>query len=67
MANNVKQQLLNISGNTSGSHKDQSDRYRLILETITNSPNSELAENLKLLVDQSKLKKYCFYKERYQK
>ncbi|CAL8130622.1 unnamed protein product [Orchesella dallaii] len=52
MSYNVKQQLLNISGNTSGSHKDQSDRYRTILESIVKGPEAELAENLKALVDQ---------------
>lgn len=56
MSYNVKQQLLNISGNTSGSHKDQSDRYRAILDTIVQGPEGELADNLKALVDQSNFK-----------
>lgn len=54
MSSNVKQQLLNIAGNTSGSHKDQSDRYRVILDAIMKCPEVELADDLKALVDQSK-------------
>lgn len=50
----IRQQLLNIAGNTSGSHKDQSDRYRVILEAIVKSPEGEIAGHLKALVDQSK-------------
>ncbi len=54
MSFNVKQQLLNIAGNTSGSHKDQSDRYRVILDAIMKCPEVELADDVKALVDQSK-------------
>jgi len=48
----IKVQLLNASGNTSGSHKDQADRYRVILDAIGNGPEKDLAESLQALVDQ---------------
>jgi len=55
MSGGVKQQLAGVAVTSTGSHKDQSDKYRNILECILQSPQSpELVENLKALVDQSK-------------
>lgn len=51
----IKLQLQNTSGNTSGSHKDQADRYKTVLEAIMNGPQGDLSESIRLLVDQSKL------------
>jgi len=52
MSQSVKQQLTTISANASGSHKDQSDKYRAVLESISVSPPEEARESLKALVDQ---------------
>lgn len=46
----VRQQLSSFNSN-SGSHKDQADRFRTILESIMNSAGSELADCLKLFID----------------
>lgn len=50
----IKAQLNNVAGNTSGSHKEQADRYRGILDLIVTGPSSDVAPSLKALVDQSK-------------
>jgi len=50
----VKAQLLSIVGNTSGSHKDQADRYRIILDMIAKDVKVDhVAMSLKALVDHS--------------
>ena len=54
--NSVRQQLASVAGTGSsgGSHKDQADRYRAILESIVNGPPGDLCESLQALIDQSK-------------
>jgi hypothetical protein len=51
----VRQQLAGVALTSTGSHKDQSDKYRAILDQILQaaSPQPELVDNLKALVDQS--------------
>ncbi len=49
----IKAQLANVAGNTSGTHKEQADRYRVILTQILAGSSSDIATNLKALVDQS--------------
>lgn len=51
----VKMQLLGMVGNTSGSHKDQADRYRVILDMIAKDVKvDQVAMSLKALVEHSK-------------
>lgn len=55
-AGGVRQQLAGVALTSTGSHKDQSDKYRAILDQIllAGSASPELIDNLKALVDQSK-------------
>ncbi|CAG7717112.1 unnamed protein product [Allacma fusca] len=50
----IRQQLASVAGTgtTGGSHKDQADRYRSILESIASGPVTDTTESLKALVDQ---------------
>lgn len=52
----VRQQLAGVALTSTGSHKDQGDKYKAILDQIlqAGSPQPELVDNLKALVDQSK-------------
>lgn len=55
-AGGVRQQLAGVALTSTGSHRDQSDKYRAILDGIlqAGSTQSELIDNLKALVDHSK-------------
>jgi len=58
MSGGVRQQLAGVALTSTGSHKDQSDKYRAILDSILVGPPIELVDNLKALVDQSKVSHY---------
>lgn len=46
----VRQQLA-VLGNSGGSHKDQAEKYRSILDTILSSSGDDLAETLKVFIE----------------
>ncbi|XP_064616137.1 COP9 signalosome complex subunit 4-like [Liolophura sinensis] len=53
MANNVKQQLVQLAAlaHSSGSHKDVTERYKIILESVIQTGGAELVPSLQAFVD----------------
>lgn len=55
-AQTLRQQLINLSGSTGG-HKEQADRYRILLEQILTSKDPNQSEFLKSFIEASKFHK----------